>query len=242
MQVQLRRRVLVMPDHDGDSSQPRRKKKTKDRHEDPVPQRQASTKTSSTATPVSAASNGQRRDSTARYEATLTDDDCLEARLERVLHIVEENGFDSIDSMASTYYTSELLDDSFLRPIQATSRTRRLRSLISDLQASHKSWNGRERRAFAGEVVRSAEGICSDELGAFQGSRAPLPTSPLHRRTSSSLREPSVKDQKSASLESKRSEIARRIRDVLSSPDICEFLQKDQAALQSSVGGLHPIL
>ncbi|KAL2126259.1 hypothetical protein VTI74DRAFT_1301 [Chaetomium olivicolor] len=215
--------------HDHDAGQQRRN--TKAQHEDFAPQRPASAKAFSTASPVSAGSNGQGRDSTARYEDT--DEECLEARLERVLHIVEDNGFDSIDSMTSTYYTSELVEDSFLRPMQATSRTRRLRSLLSDLQASYKSWTGREKSAYAEEVVRSAEGVCSDELGAFYGSRAP--NSPLHRRVSSTLREPSLEDQQNASLQSKRSEIARRIREVLSSPDISEFLQKDQAALQNSV-------
>lgn len=73
------------------------------------------------------------------------------------MHIVEDNGFDSIDSMTSTYYTSELSEDSFLRPMQATSRTRRLRSLLSDLQASHKSWTERERSAYAEEMVRLEE-------------------------------------------------------------------------------------
>jgi hypothetical protein len=48
------------------------------------------------------------------------DEKCLETRLERILQIVEDNGFDGIDSMTSTYYTSELLEDSFLRPMPGT--------------------------------------------------------------------------------------------------------------------------
>ncbi|EFQ35641.1 hypothetical protein CGRA01v4_09825 [Colletotrichum graminicola] len=198
------------------------------------PQRPASSNVFSTTTPVSTSSNGRRRGSTAQYEDT--DEDCLEARLERILKIVEDNGFDSIDSMTSTYYRSELSEDSFLRPMQATSRTRRLRSLLSDLHASHKSWTGREKSAYAEEIVRSAESICSDELETLYGSRAPH-TSPVRRRASSTLREPSLQDQQSASLQSRRREIARRIREVLSSLDISEFLQKDQAALQNSTRG-----
>ncbi|WQF82590.1 hypothetical protein CDEST_07604 [Colletotrichum destructivum] len=225
--------LSLQRDHSHDAGPQRRKTKAKAERDEFAPQRPASSKVLSTATPpVCASSHGRRRHSTARYEDT--DDDCLESRLERVLHIVEDNGFDSIDSMTSTYYTSELSEDCFLRPMQATSRTRRLRSLLSDLQASHKSWTERERSAYAEEMVRSAEGICSDELGALYGSRAPL-TSPLRRRASSTLREPSLQDQQSAGLHTKRREIARRIREVLSSLDISEFLQKDQAALQTSV-------
>ncbi|KAI0123395.1 hypothetical protein BJ170DRAFT_687402 [Xylariales sp. AK1849] len=149
----------------------------------------------------------------------------LEARLERVLNVVEDTGFDSIDSMALTYYTSEFSEDSTIHPMQSVSRTRRLRVLLSALQNSYKSWSGRGRSAYTEEMIRAAEAICSDELQALYGSK------PQRRRRVSVASKTSYTNG-NGPAQSNRNEIANRFRELLSSPEVADFIQKDKVVLK----------
>lgn len=152
----------------------------------------------------------------------------LEDRLERVLNIVEDTGFDSIDSMASTYYTSEFSEGSIIHPMQSVSRKRRLRVLLSALHTSYKSWSGRERSAYTEEIVRAAEAICSDELQALYGSK-----DQRCRRVSNGNK--SSPTDSSGSTQSNRNEIANRFRELLCTPDVADFMQKDIVVLKDFV-------
>jgi hypothetical protein len=156
----------------------------------------------------------------------------IEARLERVLNTVEDTGFDGIDSMTSTYYTSEFSDDSIIHPMQSASRTRHLRVLLAALQASYKSWSERARGAYTEQIIRAAEAICSDELQALYGSKS------QRRRRVSMPSKLKIADA-GGSVQSNRAEIANRFRELLSSPDVADFMQKDKVVLESLVCQKH---
>lgn len=155
----------------------------------------------------------------------------IESRLERILHVVEENGFDSIDSMTSAYYNSKFSESSTMGPIQFASRSRRLRSLLSTLQESHVEWSTREVRAYRDEVSHMAEKLYSGELGKLISSHeAHYPD-----KSRASVLSRSSPESLEGSLDTSRWEIAHRIRELLSQPDIASFIQKDAATLQDSV-------
>ncbi|KAI0505391.1 hypothetical protein F5B22DRAFT_628039 [Xylaria bambusicola] len=159
------------------------------------------------------------------------DFESLESRLERVLHVVEDNGFDSIDSMTSAYYTHKFSDSSIIGPIQFASRSRRLRSLLCSLQESHMEWSAREMRAYRDEVSHMAEKLYFGELRQLVLSRK----SHYPDSRCASVQDKSFQESAELSVDTSRGEIARRIQELLSQPDIARFVQKDAATLQNSV-------
>ncbi|KAI1078849.1 hypothetical protein F5B20DRAFT_546437 [Whalleya microplaca] len=155
----------------------------------------------------------------------------LESQFERVLSVVEEAGFDSIDSMTSTYYTAKFSELSIIRPMQLASRNRRLRTLLSNLQQAHKSWSVRESCAYREEITRGAEDIYSAELRELS---KPQIQKQDRRRASVASKASHESIDAPSSIEAKRCEIAQRIREVLSHQDIAKFIQKDAAILQDT--------
>lgn len=139
--------------------------------------------------------------------------------------MIEEAGFDSIDSMVTTYYTAQFSDQSIMHPMQASSRTRRLRTLLTALQADQLSWTDREKYAYSEEVTRAAEQIYSAEI------REQSPT--LLRRGSTSYRsaDEHAAEQQSSSHEG----VAQRIIEILSGPDAADVLHRERCALQNRV-------
>ncbi|MCJ1379347.1 hypothetical protein MMC17_002448 [Xylographa soralifera] len=83
----------------------------------------------------------------------------LESRFERILDIVEEVGFDSIDSMAAEYYSATFKGESTPHWAQSLSRTRRLQKFLATLHTSTKNWSTEETRGYYEQIVRSAESI-----------------------------------------------------------------------------------
>ncbi|KAI1384934.1 uncharacterized protein F4822DRAFT_433470 [Hypoxylon trugodes] len=85
-------------------------------------------------------------------------------RLEKVLDAIDEAGFDSVDSMATAYYTSVFPPESPLHSAQALSKRRHLRKLLVALHESSKRWDAQESHNFHEGVMRSAEDILIDEM------------------------------------------------------------------------------
>lgn len=87
---------------------------------------------------------------------------------ERILDVVEEAGFDSIDMMAAQYYSAKFQPNSISQLAQANSRSRDLRRLLQTLQKTAKQWSKHETQAYEEEIVKSAKNICRDELRLFR--------------------------------------------------------------------------
>lgn len=115
------------------------------------------------------------------------------SEFEKILDVIEEAGFDSIDMMAARYYSANFKHNSIPQLAQASSRSRDLRHLLQTLQKTSKQWSKHEKQAYEEEIVRSARTICLDELSAFQerqaeGSHAPSICNTEHDSLSSSKR------------------------------------------------------
>jgi hypothetical protein len=173
-----------------------------------------------------------------------TPHETLESRFERILEIVEEAGFDSIDSMVATYYTAVFPECSAVYRMQSTSRTRGLRSLFSSLSQSYRGWAEREKTAYREEIARGAGEVYCDELAALS-----LATSSCRgglESSSGSLPTPDGDDacnlSGQTSIVATRDFIVNRIRSVLSDPGIAQFLKQDRAIIQDKVSKtLHAI-
>lgn len=85
-------------------------------------------------------------------------------RLERVLEVIDEAGFESVDSMVTAYYTSDFPLGSSVRSAQALSKKRHLRRLLAALHESSKGWEAQELQNYREGVMQSAEDILADEM------------------------------------------------------------------------------
>lgn len=94
------------------------------------------------------------------------------SEFERILDVIEEAGFDSIDMMAAQYYSAKFQPNSTSQLAQANSRSRDLRRLLQTLQKTAMEWNKHETQAYEEEILRSAKSICLDELRMFRERQA----------------------------------------------------------------------
>lgn len=92
----------------------------------------------------------------------------LETRFERILELVEEAGFDTLDGMAAAYYTAKFQPDSHAHYAQSHSRTRYLRSLLQALNVHSTDWPCREVAGYKDGIARSAVGVYVEELAGFR--------------------------------------------------------------------------
>ncbi|KAF2139770.1 uncharacterized protein K452DRAFT_300274 [Aplosporella prunicola CBS 121167] len=88
----------------------------------------------------------------------------LEARMERMLEVIEELGFENIDVMTSTYYTADFQRGTLAHLAQAASRRRRLRKVIATLHSSSQGWGRSEAQGYHDAMLRSAEHHYTQEL------------------------------------------------------------------------------
>ncbi|CAD6567305.1 MAG: hypothetical protein ASARMPREDX12_000196 [Alectoria sarmentosa] len=109
------------------------------------------------------------------------------SEFERILDVVEEAGFDSIDMMAAQYYSAKFKPNSTSQRAQANSRSRDLRRLLQALHKTAKQWSKQETQAYEEEIVRSAKSICLEELRLFRERQADCPRRPSISRTESAL-------------------------------------------------------
>ncbi|OAA82023.1 hypothetical protein LEL_01568 [Akanthomyces lecanii RCEF 1005] len=90
-----------------------------------------------------------------------------EQSIAKILILAEEMGFDSFDDLAATYYTATFSEGSLPRYAQSTSRSRRLRGLLTELHTSSRSWMGREARGYNDGQMRLLETVCVEELSGI---------------------------------------------------------------------------
>ena len=125
--------------------------------------------------------------STASNESQQSAPTDLGSEFERILDVVEEAGFDSIDMMAAQYYSAKFKPNSTSQLAQANSRSRDLRRLLQALHKTAKQWSKQETQAYEEEIVRSAKSICLEELRLFRERQADCPRRPTISRTESAL-------------------------------------------------------
>lgn len=92
----------------------------------------------------------------------------LETRFERILELVEEAGFDTLDGMAAAYYTAKFRADSRAHYAQSQSRTRYLRPFLQALNVNSTDWPLREVAGYQEGIARSAVGVYVGELTGFR--------------------------------------------------------------------------
>ncbi|KAM3481589.1 hypothetical protein MY5147_000575 [Beauveria neobassiana] len=145
--------------------------------------------------------------------------------LERIREFVEDAGYESLEAMMAAYYSANLSAGANARPAQAVGRSRRLRSFLSAIHRSHVEWGEQERNAYREEIVRAAEGIYADELSNM-----------VHGATeTSSNKLLSIAGSSKPTAETSRVYIAHRIQNLISDPDIQDFMRKDRKDLQDTV-------
>lgn len=173
----------------------------------------------------------QPRSGTGSSVGNTDSTESLESRFERLLGMIEEAGFDSIDSMVTTYYTAQFSNQSIMHPMQAASRTRRLRTLLTALQADQLSWTEREKYAYSEEVTRAAEQIYSAEIREQHSS----PTRGGRRESTTSYRSSDEQATEQQQQSSMHEGVAHKIIEILSGPDAVDVLHRERCALQSRV-------
>lgn len=94
---------------------------------------------------------------------------------ERILNVMKDAGFDSIDTTAAQYYSAKFKPNSTPQLAQSNSRSRDLRRLLQTLQKKAKKCDKHETQAYEEEIVRSAKSICLEELRVLRNQLADCP-------------------------------------------------------------------
>lgn len=81
----------------------------------------------------------------------------LEARMERILNVVEKMIFENMDAMMAAYYTSKFKRDTLANWAQSTSRSRRIHKFLAELEESTQDWSESEVHGYREAMVRCAE-------------------------------------------------------------------------------------
>lgn len=151
---------------------------------------------------------------------------------ERILDIVEEAGFDSIDSMAGHYYSAKFEANSITHMAQANSRSRNLRRLLQTQQKTSTEWTKQETQAYEEEIVRSATSICHNELRVFRARRTDS-----QRRPSVSRTETTPSNSSSSSISQSRSSMGTvdQLRQLLHKEESSQPTQQEKRLLRQCV-------
>ncbi|CZR59324.1 uncharacterized protein PAC_09216 [Phialocephala subalpina] len=88
----------------------------------------------------------------------------LEVCFERIIRAIEEAGFESVDDMATQYYTATFKEDSLPYWAQSRSRSRSLPALLASLQEGIKNWTTRDAQLYRQQIMHSAEGFFVEEI------------------------------------------------------------------------------
>lgn len=159
----------------------------------------------------------------------------LETRFERILELVEEAGFDTLDGMTAAYYTAKFQPNSRARYTQSQSRTRYLRPLLQALSASSTDWSRREVAGYKDGIARSAEVVYVEELASFRQRQQQQQT-----REAGSPASPGSSDGvDTASLGSKRAAaLAEKFRQFFMAVDASRGVKEDRQVFRQQVGFL----
>lgn len=84
--------------------------------------------------------------------------------MERIMDVVKEMDFDNMDAMISAYYTSKFKKNTLANWAQSTSRSRRIRKFLTELERSTQDWSESEVQGYREATVLSAETLCQRVL------------------------------------------------------------------------------
>ncbi|KAK2800717.1 hypothetical protein FQN50_008027 [Emmonsiellopsis sp. PD_5] len=99
-----------------------------------------------------------------RRKRQKTSHEPIEKRLEKVLSAIEEAGYESLDAVATDYYTLRFSKDTLLASEQFHSRSRRLGTFLNEVHQSTKAWSKREAASYRDVVIRAAEDLFQEEV------------------------------------------------------------------------------
>lgn len=158
----------------------------------------------------------------------------LETRFERILKLVEESGFDTLDRMAAAYYTTKFQPDSRAHYAQSQSRTRYLRPLLQTLSASNTDWPRREVAGYKDGIARSAAVVYTEELAGFrqrQQQQQREPGSPASTGSSDGADTSTLGGRRAAAL-------AEKFRQFFMAVDASRGVKEDRQVFRQQVGFL----
>ncbi|KFY43883.1 hypothetical protein V494_01759 [Pseudogymnoascus sp. VKM F-4513 (FW-928)] len=89
-------------------------------------------------------------------------------RLSHLLDLIDAHGFDSLDALAITYYTTSFPSGHPLRAAQSLSRRRYLRQLLGALQESVGEWGEDEGRGWREGVLGGVGEILEEEVSGLR--------------------------------------------------------------------------
>ncbi|KAH6642793.1 hypothetical protein C7974DRAFT_431161 [Boeremia exigua] len=93
---------------------------------------------------------------------------CLATRIEKAIEVIRELGFDSVDELATQYYTADLQRRPALQHRRQLSRRRGLVDLFRSIEEdSRDKWTEWEVQGYRDEILRSAEEILDEEFSRF---------------------------------------------------------------------------
>lgn len=159
----------------------------------------------------------------------------LETRFERILKLVEESGFDTLDRMAAAYYTTKFQPDSRAHYAQSQSRTRYLRPLLQTLSASNTDWPRREVAGYKDGIARSAAVVYTEELAGFrqrqQQQQTREPGSPASTGSSDGADTSTLGGRRAAAL-------AEKFRQFFMAVDASRGVKEDRQVFRQQVSSL----
>jgi hypothetical protein len=93
---------------------------------------------------------------------------CLATRIEKAIEAIRELGFDSVDELATRYYTADLQRRPALQHRRQVSRRRGLVDLLRSIEEdSRDKWTEWEVQRYRDEILRSAEEVLDEEFSRF---------------------------------------------------------------------------
>ena len=92
----------------------------------------------------------------------------LATRIEKAIEAIRELGFDSVDELATRYYTADLQHRPALQHRRQLSRRRGLVDLLRSIEEdSRDKWTEWEVQRYRDEILRSAEEVLDEEFSRF---------------------------------------------------------------------------
>ncbi|KAH6623310.1 hypothetical protein F5144DRAFT_595503 [Chaetomium tenue] len=98
-----------------------------------------------------------------------------------IIRAVQGAGFESIDDMATQYYTSQFEEDTASYWAQSLSRSHSLYTFLSSLHRSTSAWSERDIQRYRQQILAAAESLYASEIDTAKNSkdvaRPPTPAS-----------------------------------------------------------------
>jgi hypothetical protein len=105
----------------------------------------------------------------------------LESRIQHIIRAVQEAGFESIDDMATQYYTAQFEEDTASYWAQSLSRSHSLYTFLSSLHRSTSAWSERDIQRYRQQILAAAESLYASEIDTAKNAkdvaRPPTPVS-----------------------------------------------------------------